>query len=339
MSCVLPTEIACDESGSDGENLIAGGTRVFAHGSTNLSLEEADALIEGLQLKTNFGGAELKSTRVLKGKHLRTTLGLFEPGGPLDGRVRVSITDKAYMAVCKIVDLVIEEDAYSRGEQLHQHGVARQMARDLFAEGPRAYGADVWQALLGQFVSFVRSTQRRGAKTSLDQLLRTVDDLRLKSRRRRVEEAMQLLWRGRSELARYAEVGGMSQEVLRTLDPVVPAVMQTAGVWHEALASPIRLVHDRNSALTTEACAEIMRAGAHPHPDFPIKVPIESIRLVDSREDARVQIADIVAGLGAIAGRSSLEGRLDPDIRKAVEPSLISSSLWADAESWRLLNS
>ena len=34
-------EIACDESGAEGENLVNGGSRVFAHGSTDMSQDEA----------------------------------------------------------------------------------------------------------------------------------------------------------------------------------------------------------------------------------------------------------------------------------------------------------
>lgn len=63
-------EIACDESGSDGENLVAGTSRVFAHGSTDLSLDEASRLIASLQSDIRFGGSELKSQRLLKGNTL-----------------------------------------------------------------------------------------------------------------------------------------------------------------------------------------------------------------------------------------------------------------------------
>ncbi|MBP2454149.1 DUF3800 domain-containing protein [Mycolicibacterium lutetiense] len=331
-------EIACDESGSDGENLVAGTSRVFAHGSTDLSLDEASRLIASLQSDIRFGGSELKSQRLLKGKHIGRTLRLFEPGGALHGRVKVSITDKAYMAVCKVVDLVIEEDAYRKGVQLHESGAARQMARDLFAEGPRAYGMETWNNLLGEFVSFVRSTQRKGAKTTLEQLLKTIDDLRLVSRRKRVETAMQWLWEGRTELEAYAITeGSRHDEGLRMLDPLIPALMQTARVWHEATGAAIVLVHDRQSVLTDEACSLLIRAGNSPHPDFPIRVPIEAIVLADSRDDPRIQIADIVAGVGTMAGRAVLDGELEDRVRQAIQPSLIDSSLWGDSESWRQL--
>jgi hypothetical protein len=60
-------EIACDESGSDGENLIKGGARVFAHGSTDMRRDEARQLIALLERESGFRGVELKSSRLLKG--------------------------------------------------------------------------------------------------------------------------------------------------------------------------------------------------------------------------------------------------------------------------------
>lgn len=331
-------EIACDESGSDGENLIAGTTRVFAHGSTDLDLEEASHVIAGLRSATAFAGSELKSSRLLKGRYLAQTLRQFEPGGALVGRVKVSITDKAYMAVCKVVDLVIEEDAYRRGVQLHDSGAARQIARDLFAEGPRAYGMATWDRLLREFVSFVRTTQRQGVKTSLGQLLATIDDLRLVSRRKRVETAMQLLWQGRAELLAYAETRGSSRGGdMRTLDPLIPALMQTAGEWHRITGKSILIVHDRQAVLTETTCATLIRAGNRPHPDFPIRVPIIAISQVDSHDDPRVQVADIVAGLGTLAARTALSGVLKADVRRALRPALIDSSLWGDTASWQEL--
>jgi hypothetical protein len=181
-------EIACDESGSEGENLVSGDVCVFAHGSTDMSRSEAGELISLLQKQVGFEGRELKSSHLLSERHLKDTLRLFEPGGALDGRAKVSLTDKAYIAVCKVVDLVIEEHAYRNDIHLHESGAARQIARDLFSEGPRAYGADTWNRLLRESVSSVRATQRKGVKTTHEELLNTIDDLWLRSHRKRWRE-------------------------------------------------------------------------------------------------------------------------------------------------------
>jgi hypothetical protein len=214
----------------------------------------------------------------------------------------------------------------------------RQIARDLFAEGPRAYGPEKWNLLLAEFISFVRATHRKGVKTTLEQLLKTIDDLRLVSRRGRGETAMQLLWQGRREIEAYASDGSGREDGLRTLDPLIPAVMETARAWYESTGRSISMVHDRQSLLTDEMCAILISAGNRPHPDFPFKVPIKAIVQADSRDDPRIQIADIVAGVGTLAGRSVLDGNVGTAVRQAIQPALIESSLWGDSESWRQLS-
>jgi hypothetical protein len=42
-------EIACDESGAEGENLVEAAHRVFALGSTSLALAAAGAVMEELR--------------------------------------------------------------------------------------------------------------------------------------------------------------------------------------------------------------------------------------------------------------------------------------------------
>jgi hypothetical protein len=48
-------------------------------------------------------------------------------------------------------------------------------------------------------------------------------------------------------------------------------------------------------------------------------------------------VGDIVAGLGTLAGRTALDGALEANVRQAVRPALIDSSLWGDAASWKEL--
>ncbi|MBY0286198.1 MAG: DUF3800 domain-containing protein [Mycobacteriaceae bacterium] len=331
-----PIEIACDESGAEGENLIEGSARVFSLGSTDLTIREADELMHRLRAETGFGGRELKSSTLLKPRHLAATLELFSPGGALDGRAKVFLVDKAYMAVCKIVDLVIEEHAYRMGLRLHVTGDARRIARELFQEGPRAFRTNDWNRLLREFVSFARSTQRKGTKTTHDDLLKTIDELRLRARRQRVLTTMQLLWEGREQLKVLSSEG--TGGGLRTLDPLIPSVFETARTWHELTGSPIRLIHDRQSVLTDEARTSLREVGNNPHPEFPIPVPIRGIDLRDSRDDPRIQVADIIAGVGSLAGQSALTGTLDEEVAAAIRAVIAAQSLWGDNTTWYLLS-
>jgi hypothetical protein len=68
-----------------------------------------------------------------------------------------------------------------------------------------------------------------------------------------------------------------------------------------------------------------------------VEFAIVAISQVDWHDDPRIQVADIVAGLGTLAGRTALDGALEANVRQAVRPALIDSSLWGDAASWKEL--
>lgn len=58
-------EVACDESGFSGTNLLDGTTPVFTHASVDLSTAEAAAVVDDLRPRLRDAGAELKAGRVL----------------------------------------------------------------------------------------------------------------------------------------------------------------------------------------------------------------------------------------------------------------------------------
>jgi len=81
-------EIACDESGYEGEKLIGSTTALFAHASVSLS-DPAGALAE-LRDRIRSPATQYKATHLLREKH-RPFLG---PDGPVHGRGHVVLLDK-----------------------------------------------------------------------------------------------------------------------------------------------------------------------------------------------------------------------------------------------------
>ncbi|MBB5164124.1 DUF3800 domain-containing protein [Mycobacterium sp. AZCC_0083] len=326
-------QIACDESGSDGENLIEGSSRVFAHGSTDLDAAAASQFIDGLRDTVKFKGPELKSTTLLQNAQRRAALlDTFATGGPLSDRVKFLVIDKWYMAAAKVIDLVVEEDAYANGDDIYSTGEAYRMAQTLMQEGRRAFGESRWQQLLGEFVSFVRRRQRVGAKTTETELLQTIDDLRLRNNRRSVTAIMQRLWQGRHHLADYGPDGPITS--MGTLEPIIPAIVSAAKAWHEVHRVPIEVVHDRYAALTPAAVKDILAVSTTTWPNMVAPPPIAALQQVDSRTDARVQVADLVAGVGAWAARGALDGTLTDQDAELIRPYLLTDSMWADVPSW-----
>jgi hypothetical protein len=155
-----PLEVVCDESGSDGENLVESRHRVFAHGSVDCSAEEANSIAAAIRKRFRIAGTELKASRLLRGDRGEDVAALFGPGELLDGRAHIVLIDKLYFAVGKVIDLLVEEYMYERGVHLHADGSARQMASILFRHGRKALGTTNWERLLGAFVSLIRRRQR-----------------------------------------------------------------------------------------------------------------------------------------------------------------------------------
>ncbi len=325
-------EIACDESGSDGENLIESRHRVFSHASTDLTMEEADDIVGKIRRLFRSQGAELKSKEMLTGNGIDRVAELFNETGPLHGRTHMHLLDKQYFAVGKIVDLLVEEEAYGRGIDLYSNGVARQIASDLFRHGRRALGGEHWDKLVSAFVSLIRRTQRKGTKATLEDFYAVVDDVRLRSHRTDVRRALALVWQSRRQAEQYSDPEALSQ--LRHLEPIMEALFPTASYWADRHDCPVRLVHDRQTIITEGATRLLVHIANNPHPDIPHAVALAGIDQVDSRLDARVQIADLTAGLGRIAGELALEGGLPANIQSTVRPLIDKKSVWDDDQSW-----
>lgn len=152
-------EIACDESGSDGENLTGGNTDVFAHAGVCVSAAAAAGAVREIRDRIRSPASEYKATHLLREKH-RSVLGwLLAPGGPLHGRAHVHLTEKAFFVVDRVVDLLLEDPV---------------AAVVLFRAGRRDLGADGWTRFLRAANELLRV--RPGA--SVAGFFGTVDQLR-----------------------------------------------------------------------------------------------------------------------------------------------------------------
>lgn len=184
-------EIACDESGYEGDRLVGGVTDVFGHAGVDLAPGAAADCLAELRRRIRSPALEYKANHLLRGKHRATLLWLFGPSGPVLGHAHVHVVDKAR-----------------------------------FADGS-------------------------------------------------------------------------------STDLLVPALREAVRVWGE-----ITIVHDRQNALTPERLALI-------------SCPV---RFVASADDARVQVADFLAGVATRVGSDARAGRPDPELAALLGPYLTPSS-------------
>jgi hypothetical protein len=64
---------------------------------------------------------------------------------------------------------------------------------------------------------------------------------------------------------------------------------------------------------------------------------LTSLRLVDSRSDSRVQVADFLAGAARKIASDELNDRGDAELTALLRPYVDPLSVWGDDRSWSLL--
>jgi hypothetical protein len=305
---VSPVEIACDESGSEGENLVGGETDVFAHAGVRLTPEAAAACVREIRRRIGSPAEEYKANHLLRAKHRAVLEWLLDPAGPLAGHGHVHLTDKTLFAVRAAVRLLAEDGTDA-------------MARTLHRAGPAAFGAVRWEFFLAAFTSVLRLKPRRGVTASPAEFFALVDELAAVP-----GEAGETVARFRGGAARVtayrARLAG-DPSFVPVLDPLVPAVFHTVRHW-SADGTPVAVVHDEQLALTPERVLQLKAALGH---------RLAGVRFVDSRADARVQVADFLAGVARRIASDELNARGDTRLTGLLKSFVDAESVWAGVSS------
>lgn len=219
-------DIACDESGSEGEKLVGGVTAVFAHAGVRLSHEEASSCVGSLRSMIKSPALEYKANHLLRQKNRWVLLWFLGPAGPLAGRARVQLVDKRRYLASRV------------REEFGRVSGPLELYNDLLrARGPRG-----------------------------------------------------------------------------TLDPLFPAILRAVAQW----AGPVSIVHDQQLSLTDARIRQLKTVAPR----------LESLTLTDSRHDARVQVADFLAGIARRVAEEELNGRPDPEVIGLLRPFVVGPRMW-----------
>jgi hypothetical protein len=219
-------EIACDESGSEGEKLVGGVTAVFAHAGVSLSQAEASECVERLREMIRSPAREYKANHLLRARNRRALLWFLGPDGPLAGRARVQLVDKRRFLASRV-----------RAEFGSVTGPLELYNDLLRALGPRGH-----------------------------------------------------------------------------LDPLFPAILRTVAQWD----GPVSIVHDQQLSLTDGRISRLRELAPR----------LESLTLVDSQDDARVQVADFLAGIARRVAEEELGGSPDREVIELLMPFVAGPRMW-----------
>jgi hypothetical protein len=279
--------IACDESGFSGRNLLDLATPVMTHAGVDLGPQEAADLIRTLHV----GGTapeEVKSGRLLRGAAASGAVEQLAEG--LAGRASLHLVDKEYFLATRVVDLFLFEPTYAAGTRLTQHqrpaAVALHSAR---SAGP------AWNAFLAAFAGLVRVKRGRPPGPAAAQVFLDRRDVLARSGiaapARDVLAALPPA-RVREVLTRLADG---DRSVPPPLEPMLPALAGTVLVW-SGEQREVLVTHDEQSALTADRLRRLQAALATGSPASGGRSPLAGLVMADSRDDPRVQVADLLAG-------------------------------------------
>jgi hypothetical protein len=287
-------EIACDESGFSGTNLLDPTSPVMAHASLDLRVEEAVDLIATLRSEFPFSAREFKFGQFLRSPAAGEAMERFLAA--LLGRAHVHLVDKEYFLVTRVVDLLLAQPSYAAGTRLTQD--QRQDALALYRARYSA-GRD-WNILLAAFVELFRIKRRRWPDpVALDRFFQARDALLTDGLGSQAEDVLAGLSRARVR-AVLTRLFDDDPVIPPPLEPMLPALAETVLFWSGNEERPVLVIHDEQSALTAGRLTRLQQvlAGDGQTGSAPMQIsPLVGLLMVDSRDDPRVQVADLLAGM------------------------------------------
>ena len=303
----LPT-IFFDEAGNTGAALTDAAQPVFVLASTNLTDEEAEALLAGVRTPQT---REAKFTSVRRSKAgQRRLLELIGTGSLDPQRVKSLVMHKRFMVVTKLVDLIEETLAHAHGIDLYERGANLAISNLRYLVSPVFCGEARFEEFLASFVEMVR----RPTIASKDRFFRSA----------------RAMYEGCSDeghkasFAPYIYAERFIDDILHgvtflALDPAIPAFFSHCTVWGAQLAGPFSAVHDASKPMAAErenfeammnpAIAPAVIGYDRRKFEFPLKAT--GITFADSHDHPALQLADLIAG--ATSHWASSLARGEPD--------------------------
>jgi len=311
-------EIACDESGFSGTNLLHPASPVIVHASVDLRVGEAVELITALRSGFRFSPREFKSGHFLRSPAAGEALEWFLAA--LRGRAHVHLVDKEYFLVTRIVDLLLAEPSYAAGTCLTQE----QRPAALILYRARHSADRNWRVFLAAFVELFRFKRRRWPDPlALQRFFQARDALLEDQLGVQAQDVIGGLSRARVQAVLTRLLAG-DPSIPPPLEPMLPALAETVLFWSGDDRRQVLVTHDEQSALTAgrlRRLQQVLAGGTGSAPPTgtdetdpaPTRIsPLAGLLMVDSRDDPRVQVADLLAGMTRRLPEIVKDGPLQP---------------------------
>ncbi|WP_148615485.1 hypothetical protein [Nocardioides rubriscoriae] len=212
---------------------------------------------------------------------------------------------------------------HARGIDIYAGDLALKVLMTLYKRAPRELGS-AWDETLETYNHLLRSPGEAEIQARLAALQAQLLTLGQHCTGL-LSDLIGMIWGGTPHLPELArqQAGLEGTRKLRTLDPALSAISQTARSWGMRSGRDVVVIHDDAKVLTPETIEDLKFHLARPDLVAPSLagqgVTVRDIHQVDSKADARVQIADLVAGMGRTVAEEALHGEAHP-LRHHLEP-------------------
>lgn len=309
------TAVVMDEAGNTGENLLDPQQPIFALGAVHIPEERAQELVDAALHHTKMLELKFGALRRSNGGR-RNILALLRDAELTTEVAAAAAAHKPWMVAAKLIDELVEPTMLARGIQLawYREGVHLAMTRVLYARGPSTL-AEYYDELVRAFVPLVRDYTHKGAQ----ELIRVLRRCRIVCRDQTVSDILACMVDTEDGLAdEFAERED-------ALDPAVPLLFYQACHWSEQLGIPFEFIHDDSAVIERWRDRFVMSERAA-NPDAPLQpvrrvlggievllpTGLQRVTFGQSERDARLQLADVLAGATAHL-LAALSGTRNPD--------------------------
>ena len=288
-------QIAIDESGHSGSNLIRPEEPILVLGSVSVTTDQIT------ELEALFGPMQASEWKFSNFRRRRRYLELFCKFLKLDwvgpSTIQIYAIHKRYMAVAKLVDLLVEPQARRDGLNLHEQGGALAMTNLFYTTWPVFLGDELFNRLLTTFVDVVRKRTRDALPPFLAACLECQNELQIKDPEFAACFAPFII-------ACRSPDWWIDHLNPLELDPLVPAYFSLLEIRGRMMGLRFDVIADESKTLAQEIDTLIQFSDESlvqkyiPCPagtaSFPLKA--NSIKMVRSHDSRSVQLADLISG-------------------------------------------
>jgi hypothetical protein len=233
--------VVFDESGNTGADLIDRDQPSFVLSSCDFSHDESQAL---LNIVLTPQTREPKLSRIKKSNSGQKRIVKFISSDLINKhRVKVFYFHKEYMALTKVVDLLIENVAHSTGFDLYKDGVNIAMSNMLHYCMSAFCGNELKREMLSAFIIMFRekNPESIGKFYSLNERMIKVSDR---------HDFF-------SSLAPIRMSAEIIHEILRgndvtALDPAIPGFFSLCSEWGKQYSTEFKILHDHSKPISKE---------------------------------------------------------------------------------------